>query len=221
MEEWRDIQGYEGLYQVSSCGRVKTLNYKRTGQERIMKQVTNSGGYKFVNLYKNGEKKYYQVHRLVATAFIDNPNNYPCVNHKDECKYNNFVENLEFCTHEYNVNYGTRTERQSRTLTGKYIGENNPMYGRTGKKHPMYGKHHSDETRKKITKNHADVSGKNNPRARRIMCINTGKIFDTVGEAAKWSSTGISSIARQIQGKQKTSGKNPVTKEKLQWKYID
>ena len=111
MEIWKDISGYEGLYQVSNLGRVKSLDYNHTGREKIMKPSVDKNGYLYVCFRKNGVKKWYKLHRLVAQAFISNPNNYPQVNHKDENPFNNFVNNLEWCDAKYNINYGTRTER--------------------------------------------------------------------------------------------------------------
>lgn len=108
LEKWKDIKGYEGLYQVSNFGNVKSLNYKRTNKEALLKLQTNTDGYKIINLRKDGKNKLYLVHRLVAMTFIPNPNNYPIVNHKDENKENNSVDNLEWCTHIYNLNYGDR-----------------------------------------------------------------------------------------------------------------
>ena len=119
-EEWRDIVGYERLYQVSNTGKVKSLNYKKTGKEKILKLQTDKNGYLFVGITKNGKRKYKKTHRLVAEAFLDNPNNLPQVNHKDENKENNCITNLEWCTNEYNHNYGTRNIRskisQSKTV---------------------------------------------------------------------------------------------------------
>lgn len=106
MEEWKDIKGYEGLYQVSNIGRVR-----RVKSGRVLIGFRCGGGYLYVILYKNETRKNYSVHRLVAQAFIPNPNNLPQVNHKDEDKTNNRIENLEWCTNQYNCNYGTHNKR--------------------------------------------------------------------------------------------------------------
>lgn len=108
MEEWIDIEGYEGMYQVSNQGRVKSLKF---GKEKILKSGNNGRGYLQVNLSKDGKQAHKQIHRLVAQAFIPNPNNLQEVNHKDEDKTNNHVENLEWCDRKYNVNYGTGVQR--------------------------------------------------------------------------------------------------------------
>lgn len=122
-EVWKDIEGYEGKYQVSNTGQVRSLNYRRSGESKLLKQDTTNNGYKRVYLSKNGENKRYLIHRLVAMTFIPNPDNLPIVNHKDEDKTNNNVNNLEWCTHEYNMNYGTRNERVGKKkreqMTGK------------------------------------------------------------------------------------------------------
>lgn len=147
MEEWRDIKGYEGIYQVSNLGRVKSLGNGKKRKEKILKQQKTGRwkNYYKVILFKNGIPKTKKIHRLVAEAFIPNPNNYPCVNHKDENPSNNFVENLEWCSYEYNNNYGTKNKRVSETLKGKNNG--------------WYGKHHSEETRKKMSE--AKMGNKN------------------------------------------------------------
>lgn len=139
MEEiWKDIINYEGLYQVSNLGNVRSLNYLRTGEIKLLKQGTNNKGYKCVHLFKNRKGKNYSVHRLVAMAFIPNPDDLPIVNHKDEDKINNNVNNLEWCTNEYNINYGTAMKRSSENHKGKYKGKDSPvskpilMYDREG-----------------------------------------------------------------------------------------
>ena len=112
MEEiWRKIEGYD-YYMVSNCGRVLSLK-NRHGKKQMLKIKTNDNGYCSVGLYLNKKCKYHFVHRLVAQAFIPNPNNYPEVNHKDERPENNCVENLEWCTHQYNINYGNRNAKVS------------------------------------------------------------------------------------------------------------
>lgn len=128
MEEWRNIEGYND-YQVSNYGRIKSLKY---GKERILKPHKDNHGYLHLILYKNGKGLTYKVHRLVAQAFIDNTDNLPMVNHKDENPLNNSVDNLEWCNCKYNINYGTRNKRHSEkmkktvyqyTLDGKFIKE--------------------------------------------------------------------------------------------------
>lgn len=113
MEIWHDIDGYKGLYQVSNKGRVKSLKY---GKERILRPGWMSGGYLFVILCKNGNQSKQRIHRLVAQAFISNPENKSQVNHLDENKLNNCVENLEWATAKENNNYGTRNERASKKI---------------------------------------------------------------------------------------------------------
>ena len=105
-EIWKDIEGYEGLYQVSDLGRVK-----RVTTNRILKQAKHHGGYMRVDLCKNGKRKAHKIHRLVAQAFIPNPENKLQVNHIDENKTNNIISNLEWLTAKENNNHGTRIER--------------------------------------------------------------------------------------------------------------
>ena len=119
-EIWKPIEGYEGLYEVSNTGRVRSIdrydsrNHFRRG--RILKLSYDTVGYLIVGLHSNGKKKTYLVHRLVAPAFIPNPDNLPQVNHRDEDKTNNRVENLEWCDSKYNLSYGTRNIRIRETL---------------------------------------------------------------------------------------------------------
>ena len=113
-ESWKDKKDYEGIYQVSNCGRVKSIKF---GKERILKLTKDKDGYLIVNLYKNNKSKTFKVHRLVAEAFLPNPDNLPLINHKDEDKSNNIVSNLEWCDVKYNTNYGTRNKRIGKSNT--------------------------------------------------------------------------------------------------------
>ena len=119
MEEiWKDIKEYEGYYQVSNWGRIKSLPRNSTVKyARNLKLRANRHGYLYVVLCKNGKVKTYYVHRLVAEAFIPNTDNLPCVNHKDENPLNNNVDNLEWCSYSYNSNYGTAIEKRSKKLS--------------------------------------------------------------------------------------------------------
>ena len=128
-EVWKDIKGFEGHYQVSDKGRVRSLKY---GKERILKPERTHNGYLRVGLLKNRNRKMFMVHRLVGQAFLSNPHNLPQINHKDEDKTNNRVENLEWCDGKYNMNYGTRTQRVTEkvsktvlqyTKTGEFVKE--------------------------------------------------------------------------------------------------
>ena len=132
-EIWKDIKGYEGYYQVSNLGRVRSLkrvvgagknanHSTQTLNGRILKSAYTK---KYVTtiLSKDGKTKCFSVHKLVAEAFIPNPDNLPCVNHKDENKHNNKVDNLEWCTYKYNNEYNGRVDKCkhkiSNTLKGK------------------------------------------------------------------------------------------------------
>ena len=131
---WKDIPGYEGLYQVSNTGQVRSLNYLGTkGYYKILKQETIKDGYKRIRLYKDTIGKKYLVHRLVALTFIPNPNNYPIVNHKDEDKANNVVWNLEWCDYSYNTTYGSCSQKRRENLLGKNKGKNSALYGTRNK----------------------------------------------------------------------------------------
>lgn len=111
MEIWQDIEGYKGLYQVSDLGQVKSFC---NGKERVLSAGKTKHGYLTVSLWKDGKKKVCYVHRLVAHAFLPNPDGLTEVNHIDECKTNNVVSNLEWCSHKYNMNHGTRNERAAK-----------------------------------------------------------------------------------------------------------
>jgi hypothetical protein len=129
MEIWKDIKGYENLYQISNKGRVKSLshinNLGRLRPECILGNRPNDRGYHTSVLYNNGKSKTFKVHRLVASAFLDNINNKPQVNHKDGIKSNNNVENLEWATISENMKHafknGLVTIKTRRNKKGQYI----------------------------------------------------------------------------------------------------
>lgn len=133
VEEWKPIIGYEGLYEISNLGNVRSMERRvnvahkgfkgtRLLKSKIMKPY-NYFGYFGVALCKNKKYKQLLIHRLVAQAFIPNPDNLPCVNHIDENKQNNCVENLEWCTYAYNDNYGNRNKKISESRKGMKFSE--------------------------------------------------------------------------------------------------
>ena len=121
IEEWRPVVGYEGLYEVSNTGRVRSVDrfYYRLHKGKVLSPTKDRYGYLTVTLNCNGKSKTIKIHRLVAQAFLPNPDNLPQVNHKDEDKTNNNVTNLEWCDAKYNVNFGTRQERYRNTMLEK------------------------------------------------------------------------------------------------------
>lgn len=130
-EVWKDVVGYEGYYQVSNLGKVKSLQTKKYSRkekcaitvmrEKILKPYPNTKKYLLVDLKKDGMRNCQKVHRLVAKAFIPNENNFPQVNHKDENKQNNNVDNLEWCTNQYNSTYGTAKQRMAQKFKKKVV----------------------------------------------------------------------------------------------------
>lgn len=177
MENWKDIKGYEGFYQVSDCGRVRSLErdvfspngtVNRHIEEKILVPVLNNKGYSLVNLFKNGKGKLMLVHRLVAMAFIPNPENKSQINHRDEVKTNNVVENLEWCSAQENINYGTRTAR--------------------------------------AVQNCRSFKLENNPRARAVFCVELNKTFDCAKRVEEELGIWGSAICQACKGKIKTAG---------------
>ena len=182
------IYDYTGLYEVSNLGRIK--NCKR---ETILKPRKNNKGYLYVDLSKDGKQERFTIHRLVAYNFIfnDNPNEKTEVNHKDKNPLNNTVENLERCTREYNMRYS----HKDKIVT--------------------------EETRKKLSKaqknsliaqKHLDKLHEDNKR--KILCIETNIIFDSIIEASKWCNGNDANIGACCRGKQKTA-------YGYHWKYIE
>ena len=177
MENWKDIKGYEGFYQVSDCGRIKSLerdvyhprgNVIRHMEEKILVQRIGKVGYAYVSLCLNGKVKNEYVHRLVATAFIENPENKPQVNHIDEVKTNNAVSNLEWCDSKYNINYGTRTTRAIKNCRSFKLGDN--------------------------------------PRAKPVFCEELNKTFDCAKRAEEELGIWKSAICRVCKGELNTTG---------------
>lgn len=111
-EEWKDLLGAEGIYKISNTGRILSLNYGRKGFSKEL-QTHLHDGYFYITLKIKGRRRRVGVHRLVAETFLPNPQNLPFVNHKDENPQNNNVDNLEWCTHQYNITYGTAIQRRS------------------------------------------------------------------------------------------------------------
>ena len=177
-EEWRDIvimqdgkvYDFTNLYQVSNIGRVRSLNYRRWGVMKVLKPHDN-GGYLDVMLCKNGEHKRFLIHRLVSTMFIpnDDPVHKTQVNHINENRQDNRVENLEWVTPKENVNHGTRNERASKKMT----------------------------------------NGKN---SKKVICIETGEVFESINEIQRRLGLAQNSICRCCNGTQGTCGK-------LHWKF--
>ena len=194
-EVWKDIKGYEGIYQVGNYGKVKSLDRISFQNNRIKGKILNLHnnknnknikGYLYVDLYRGTKQKYY-VHRLVADAFLDNIYNYPQINHKDCDTYNNYYENLEWCTSKYNNNYGDHSINLSKARKGKASGKDNYMAS--------------------------------------VICLTTNKVFDTITEAAKYYNienlrSHISSFCNGNKKNFKYIGKLS-DGTKLQWMYYE
>jgi hypothetical protein len=141
MEQWKDIKGYEGAYQISNLGRIKSLDRicvemprgcKRHIKGKLMSPTDNGKGYMIISLKKHGTRKSKYIHRLVAEAFIPNPNSYTIVNHIDYNKKNNNVNNLEWCTQKDNIQHSSKNMRKPhncKSSTGhKYITQKSKKY---------------------------------------------------------------------------------------------
>ena len=198
IEEWKQIKGFEGLYEVSNFAQV------RNSKGHILKSAIKKGhstNYNVVSLYKDGKGHTKTIHRLVAEAFIPNPDNLPCINHKDEDGTNNLPNNLEWCTKQYNTNYGTAQERRTEKIKGVLL---------------------SDEHKEKISnsmKNYRENNApcnkgtyvnkpyKNVTPVKRINPVDgTEKIYVSIAEAVRENKVKQQNISACIAGKRKTTG---------------
>lgn len=231
IELWKDIEGYEGLYQVSNLGRVKSLK-----KGKILKQHDNGKGYMQVGLWKNNKGKCYYVHRLVSEAFVDNPENKPQINHKDKNKTNNCVYNLEWVTCKENQHHKVNFEgykQKGRNVVVEFFNGNTQEYTRVidlaeelhcsrdiiydfvnGKHIPTFDKLGIKSI---IIKNKQNYNTKGNTK--KVTCITTGEVFNSIGEAGRQYHIETSGIIRCCQGKLKWSGKLP-DGTKLVWQYV-
>lgn len=184
-ETWKDIEGYEGIYQISNLGRVKSVDrdiydsngIKRSHRYEKLKHISLDGcGYSIVSLSKDGKVKKKRVHRLVAEAFIPNPNNLPEVNHIDTIRTNSRVDNLEWCTRRENIDHSIRLGHYKR------YGSRNSNYG--GTKLKEYYKEHPEEKAKLARK--GKQNGMCKPVAMYDLNDNLVREFDYIRECAKW-----------------------------------
>ena len=160
MEEWKEIPGYEGLYEVSNKGNVRNVR-----RNTLLRLTKTNYGYIRIDLCKNGIKTSLSVHRLVAETFIPHPDNLPMINHKDEDKTNNRVENLEWCDAKYNINFGTARIRSINTkIKNGYVNEEN-----VGLSREEYMKKYYEENREKIREQNREYRKKNREKKREYM----------------------------------------------------
>lgn len=209
MELWKPVKGYEGLYEVSTTGRIRsierTVPHSKSGTRRFPaseKMPTDVHGYLYCYLYKNGKGRRFAVHRLVAEAFIPNPDKKPEVNHLDGNKYNNCVENLEWVTRKENVRHAADT--------GLWV-----QYDRSGERNPMYGKHQSESARGKIAAVHTGLKHTEKTKTQ-MSKSHTGKKFSdahkqALSESMKKAKAGF----RWMTNGEKSRSVSPKTAEEL------
>lgn len=223
---WKEIKGYEGLYEVSDTGEIRSMPRKGT-KGGLLKAHEDAKGYLVLGLTKDGKQTQKRVHRLVAEAFLPNPEEFPEVNHKDEDKFNNTVDNLEWCTSEYNLSYGTRLERATTAKqravrcieTGeefasireaaaiKGIDSSTLSKVCQGKKHTIAGLHwcYAEEE----TPTHVQTRN-----CRPVRCVETQVVYPSAKAAGQTLNCDPSSITKVCRGKAKTCGG-------YHWKYVE
>lgn len=210
-EIWKDISGYEGLYQVSNLGRVKRLagiSIKgKDIKERIL-TVSNHKGYLMITLYKDKKQKTYRIHRLVAEAFIPNPDNKPEVDHINTIRDDNRVENLRWVTKSENMSNPITKERSSEVRSG----ENSYWYGKhlpeetrqkiseqkSGEKHHMWGKHHTEDAKRRISET---LKTKKIKQAKGVVC--DGTFYPRMTLCAKFYNEKHQTMSTWLNGKRK------------------
>ena len=180
MEEWKNVIGYEGLYEVSNKGNVRNVR-----RNKLLRLSKTKYGYIQVGLSKNGIRTMFQVHRLVAQAFIENSDNLPQVNHKDEDKTNNNVTNLEWCDAKYNNNYGTARIRAKETAikNGYWTGlsrkeSNKKYYEENKKKINENNREYYEENKEKINEYMREYRKENKEKRREYMREYNKKYYD-------------------------------------------
>ena len=209
-EIWKDIEGYEGLYQVSNYGRVRSLdryvkqnhNTKQLKKGKLIQPIKDCKGYLRLKLCKENTSKRVKIHRLVAQAFIPNPENKPQVNHIDGNKTNNRIQNLEWCTnsenqiHAYKMGLNKITEEQRRKISQRQKG-------------------------RKVTEKEKRIKRENAKNKKKVKCINTGEIFKSIMDASRKTGIDSAAISKVCRKLRQSAGKHPITGEKLKWEYME
>lgn len=213
----KDIKGYEHLYAITSCGKVWSYRLKRFLKQSLV------GPYLVVNLRdNNGNRKQFKVHRLVAQTYIPNPNNLPLVNHKNEIKTNNYINNLEWCNEKYNSNYGTRNEKNSvsnrgnkkQSMSVKCI-ETGIIYASMREAERNTGISNASisacclgkrETAGGYHWEKVDVNQVNNKIIRKIICLETNKIYNSATQAERELNIFATNILKVCRGERQTAG---------------
>lgn len=202
VEIWKDIKGYEGRYQISNLGRVKSMARKNVKNDKILVPQKLKIGYFAYNLLIKSVHKIFYVHRLIAEHFIENPNNYPLVRHLNDIKEDNSISNLAWGTFLDNTNdkrnNGMGNAKERNPMWGRVgekhhnfgkqglIGEKNGMFGRTGEKSPMFGK--------------AGKKGALSPNSKIVLDTQTGIFYDCVRDAAEAKGINYNTLASKLSG---------------------